>query len=225
MKHFESRSFERLHSEVAPHALDLTISARRAERFRQVLARRTVQITVVVDDCFDPHNATAVLRTCEAFGLDEIHVVTPRNRFAVNRKISQGAHLYTTVATYESIEGAYATLRESGFRIVVASLAADSVTDPHDLSADLESSPLALVFGNEESGVSEEGLEQADGYFLVPMSGFTQSLNLSVTVGITLFSIRHIALSADLPGDMPVSTQRSRYDSWITRQSRRRQRE
>jgi tRNA (guanosine-2'-O-)-methyltransferase len=76
------------------------------------------------------------------------------------------------------------------------------------------------VFGNEELGVSEEGRALADGGFFVPMCGFTQSLNLSVTVGVTLFSIRHKALAADLPGDMDDEEQRYWYDIWVRRQTK-----
>lgn len=222
MKHYDSRAFRtEIDSCIEPHPLDERLTAKRAERFRQVLARRTVRLTVVIDDCYDPHNATAVLRTSEAFGLDEIHVVTPRNRFAVNRSISQGSHLYTRVRSHSSIRDAYESLRQEGFMILASNLEAEAVVDPHDLSRVVEETPLALVFGNEESGVSETGIAESDGSFFVPMSGCTQSLNLSVTVAVTLFSIRHKSLASEAVGDMPCDLQRSRYDSWIRRQVER----
>ena len=218
MKHTEVRSFATIHpSSIGSHPLDSRLTERRAERFRQVLARRVTRITVVIDDCYDPHNATAVLRSCEAFGLSEIHVVTPRNRFGVNKKISQGAHLYTRVRSHGSIAAAYEYLKSRSFRILASSLSEDATVDPHELSA--VSYPIALVFGNEESGVSAEGLERADGGFRIPMSGFTQSLNLSVTVAVALYSIRHAALAGDEIGDMSTDEQRSTYDNWIRRQT------
>ena len=222
MKHSEVRRFAQIHpSSIGDHPLDSRLTERRAERFRQVLARRVTKITVVIDDCFDPHNATAVLRSCEAFGLNEIHVVTPRNRFRVNKKISQGAQLYTTVHSHRSISAVYDELKSHDFRIIASSLSADATVDPHELSS--EESPIALVFGNEESGVSDEGLDGADGRFYIPMSGFTQSLNLSVTVAVALYSIRHLALARDEIGDMSADEQRSTYDRWIRRQTERNQ--
>jgi tRNA (guanosine-2'-O-)-methyltransferase len=220
MKHFEAHEFRReLPSEIDPHELDSAMTERRGARFRQVLARRIVGLTVIVEECFDPHNATAVIRTCEAFGIHCVHVVTGHNRFKINKKISQGAHRYVDVHSYGSIREAYTSVRESGFRIFASSLASDAVVDPHELCANLDSSPIALVFGNEESGVTDEGLSLADGSFFIPMCGFTQSLNLSVTVAVTLFSIRHVALASENPGDMPVTEQKQWYDRWIRRQT------
>ena len=181
-----------------------------------MLARRSVGTTVVLDDCHDPHNATAVLRTCEAFGLAEIHVVPRNSPFRVNKKISQGAHLYTDVVSHDTISDCYAVLRSKGYKIIASSLQAGSVVDPHDLAIPGEAT--ALVFGNEESGVSDQGKEEADATFYVPLSGLTQSLNLSVTVAVTLFSIRHQSLAADDPGDMPEARQEATYERWIRRQ-------
>ena len=218
MKHSEVRRFAQAHpSPIGAHPLDSRLTERRAERFRQVLARRVTRITVVIDNCYDPHNATAVLRSCEAFGLNEIHVITPRNRFKVNKQISQGAHLYTTVHAHPSIFEAYDSLKSRNFRIIASSLSAESTVDPHELA--FEANPIALVFGNEESGLSEESLDGADGSFYIPMSGFTQSLNLSVTVAVALYSIRHAALAGDEIGDMSTDEQRSTYDNWIRRQT------
>ena len=90
--------------------------------------------------------------------------------------------------------------------------------DPHTLSLDAARDPLALVFGNEESGVSQEASNLADGGFFIPMGGFTQSLNLSVTVAVTLFSLRHKALSRETPGDMAPEQQNYWYDLWVRRQ-------
>jgi tRNA (guanosine-2'-O-)-methyltransferase len=218
VKHFEPYAFRREHeSLVPPHRLDHLMSERRRSRFRQVLARRTTRLTVAVDNCYDAHNASAVIRTCDAFGVHRINVVTSRNAFKVNRKITQGAHLYTDLRVYNAIATLYRDLRAGGYRILVADLAADAVLDPHNLAAELERTPLALVFGNEEGGSSEEALAAADGRFLIPMSGFTQSLNLSVSVAITLFSIRHQTLAVDGVGDMTAEEQRFWYDHWLQR--------
>jgi tRNA (guanosine-2'-O-)-methyltransferase len=108
-----------LPSPVGVHPLDHLMTASRAQKYRQVLARRTDKLIVVVEDCYDPHNATAIVRTCDAFGLQRVVVTTGRNAFRVNRKISQGSHLYVDLAVYPDIEQAYAALRKENYRIMV----------------------------------------------------------------------------------------------------------
>ena len=223
MKHFKAYPFgRRLESVVGPHPLDGVLTPERTERFRQVLARRITRLTVVVENCWDPHNATAVLRTCEAFGVHALHVITSRNSFRVNRRISQGAHRYVNLVEHRDTSEAIRALREDGFRILVTDLSSDAARDPHDLRDALDRHPLALVFGNEESGVSEEAKEAADGRFFIPMAGFVQSLNLSVTVAVSLFSIRHRELAQESQGDMSAAEQRLWYDRWVRRQACRR---
>jgi tRNA (guanosine-2'-O-)-methyltransferase len=204
-----------LPSPVGVHPLDHLMTASRAQKYRQVLARRTEKLIVVVEDCYDPHNATAIVRTCDAFGLQRVVVTTGRNAFRVNRKISQGSHLYVDLAVYPDIEQAYAALRKENYRIMVTDLSADSVSSPNLLRPMLAEQPLAIVFGNEGSGVTPAASELADGHFLIPMIGFPQSLNLSVSVAATLWSLRGDALTADNPGDLSPERQQQLYDKWI----------
>jgi tRNA (guanosine-2'-O-)-methyltransferase len=223
MKSFGTYAFRRqLPSPIGPHELDHLISEARRERYRQVLARRTTRICVVVDNCYDAHNASAVIRTCDAFGVHRVRVITTRNSFKVNRQVAQGAHLHVDLGVYRGVEALYADLRAAGYRIMVTDLAADAVVDPHDLALPVAggqavagAQSVALVFGNEEGGTSPDAISRADGRFLIPMCGFTQSLNLSVSVAVTLFSLRHRALAADAPGDMADDEQRLWYDRWV----------
>ena len=204
-----------LPSPVPAHPLDSLVTDKRARKYRQVLARRTERLIIVVEDCFDPHNATAIVRTCDAFGLQRVVVTTGRNHFKVNRKVSQGSHLYMDLQVFPEITAAYASLRAEGYRILVTDLAAGAVQSPDLLRPLLEERPLALVFGNEGSGVTPAASSQADGHFLIPMAGFPQSLNLSVSVAATLWSLRGRELTADQPGDLPAERQVALYDHWI----------
>lgn len=204
-----------LPSPVPPHPLDSLVTDKRARKYRQVLARRTERLIIVVEDCFDPHNATAIVRTCDAFGLQRVVVTTGRNHFKVNRKVSQGSHVYMDLQVFPEITAAYASLRAEGYRILVTDLAAGAVQSPDLLRPLLEERPLALVFGNEGSGVTPAASSQADGHFLIPMAGFPQSLNLSVSVAATLWSLRGRELTADQPGDLPAERQVALYDHWI----------
>ncbi|MDA3961115.1 MAG: RNA methyltransferase [Planctomycetota bacterium] len=207
-----------LPSPIEAHPADCLLTPERAETFRQVLARRTERLAVVVEDCHDPHNATAVVRSCDIFGVHRVHVTTGRSRFKVNRRVSQGAHRYVDLNVHADITEAYAALRKDGFKILVSDLHADAVVGPQSLAENLAEQPLALVFGSEGYGVSQAASEQADGFFLIPMAGFSQSLNLSVSVATTVYSLRALALTADAPGDMSAERQRAWYDSWLRAQ-------
>jgi tRNA (guanosine-2'-O-)-methyltransferase len=204
-----------LPSPVPPHPLDALLTPERASRYRQVLARRTGRLVVVVEDCHDPHNATAIVRTCDAFGVGEVHVTTGRNAFKVNPKISQGSHFYVDLRVHASIGSVYADLRARGFRIMVSDLAADAEIGPQGLRAGMDAQPLALVFGNEGSGVTAEAVAGADGCFLIPMSGFPQSLNVSVSVAVSIYAVRQRELAEDLPGDLPPERQIALYEQWV----------
>ncbi len=204
-----------LPSPVGPHPLDALLTPERARRLRQVLSRRTGRITVVIEDSYDPHNATAIVRTCDAFGLSELHVTTARNAFKVNTRVSQGTHRYLDLHIHADITAAYAALRARGFRILVSDLSADATVGPENLRAAAVDAPLALVFGNEGSGVTPAASAGADGFFLIPMAGFAQSLNVSVSVAVTLYALRGPELSADAAGDLPPERQRALFEQWV----------
>jgi tRNA (guanosine-2'-O-)-methyltransferase len=204
-----------LPSPVPPHPVDAMLTPARAHLYRQVLARRSARLVIVVEDCHDPHNATAIIRTCDAFGLHRVAVTTARNGFKINQKISQGSHHYIDLRVFPDIGAAYAGLRALGYRILVSDLAAKATVGPERLRPMLAEQPLALVFGNEGDGVSEAARAGADGCFLIPMAGFPQSLNLSVSVAVTVYALRQEALSADLPGDLSAAEQCACYDAWV----------
>ena len=206
-----------LPSPVPPHRLDARMTPARADLYRQVLARRSRRLVVVVEDCFDPHNATAIVRTCDAFGVHCVHVVTARNHFKLNPKVCQGSHLYMDVRIHAEIGACYAALRSDGYRILVTDLRAGAAVGPSALAPMLAEQPLALVFGNEGHGVSAQAVAEADGAFLLPMVGFPQSLNLSVSVATTVYGLRAKALEQDLPGDLSDQEQIATYDQWVRR--------
>ena len=207
--------FRELPSPVPPHPGDAAITTERARTYRQVLARRCSRLCIVVEDCVDPHNASAIVRTCDAFGVHTVAVVTGRNSFRLNPKICQGSHRYLDLRIHSNIEDCYTRLRAEGFAILVSDLAAGAVAGPDLLSERLAAQPLALVFGNEGSGVTPAAVAGADGCFLIPMAGFPQSLNLSVSVATTVYALRGPALEADAPGDLTPAQQQDWYERWL----------
>lgn len=159
---------------------------RRVARLESVIARRQPTLTVVLEDVYDPHNASAVLRSCDGVGIRDVHLVyvkqkPPRKSFG--RSTSASAAKWLDLHYHESIEACYAHLRQRGFSILATALHDDS----HDLyNMDL-TRPTALVFGNEKDGVSNEGIAGADGTVYIPMQGMVESLNISVSCAVTLY--------------------------------------
>src|SRR6476620_11169811 len=159
---------------------------RRQQRLLAVLKRRQPDLVVVLENVFDPHNASAVLRSCDAVGVLEVHLVynveeAPEKVFA--RTSSSGTAKWMDIVRHDSIESCYAALREKGQSIFVTALQTDSKRHyEHDLAA-----PVALVFGNEQRGASEEAISRADGTIYIPMLGVVESLNISVACAVTLY--------------------------------------
>lgn len=161
-------------------------TSRRQERIESVLARRQPSLTVVLEDVHDPHNASAVLRSCDAVGVLDVHLVyvneePPQKSFG--RSTSASAAKWIRMHQHESIEQCYAVLREQGFTIAATALEPDS-RDFYSLDL---TQPTALVFGNEMRGVSEAAIAGSDMTVYIPMQGMVESLNISVSCAVTLY--------------------------------------
>lgn len=166
----------------APVAESLVLAPRR-QKIEEVVANRTRSLVVVLDRIEDPFNMAAVLRTCEALGVQEVHVVEhPEVRFSPNERVTQGCDKWLDVYRWESFAAAREALKARGFELWV-SAARPAATSLWSLGFE---GKRALVFGNERMGVSVEALAGADGTFWIPMRGFTRSLNVSAAVAATL---------------------------------------
>jgi tRNA (guanosine-2'-O-)-methyltransferase len=159
---------------------------RRHRRVSSVLARRQPDLTVVIEDIHDPHNASAMLRTCDGVGLQSVHLVynvetPPRASFA--RTTSGSAAKWVEIDVHDSVATCYQTLRSKGFRILATAVGPESQSI---YDVDL-TQPVALVFGNEMRGLSGEATALADASVAVPMMGMVQSLNVSVACAVCLY--------------------------------------
>ena len=157
----------------------------RLHKLTEVLKKRQIDITIVLENVFDPHNISAVMRTCDAVGIQEIHILNtriPRHKKWGARSSSSAAK-WLTIHQYEEVDACFSKLRKDYGRILTTHLASDDVP-LHAL--DLTQS-VALVFGNEHSGVSDEIRSLADGNFMIPQVGIIQSLNISVACAVTLY--------------------------------------
>ena len=148
----------------------------RLMRLHRVLNQRTRYISVLLEAIDDGHNQAAVLRTADAFGVQNISVVEGDQPFHPNKKITQGSHKWLTIKKHPDLQTAIQELRAEGYQICVTYLGGNAVPIGEiDLSK-----PTVLLFGNEHRGISEEAAELADQKFYIPMVGFVQSFNISV---------------------------------------------
>lgn len=160
-------------------------SENKRELFDRLVKNRTRHISVVLEDIFQSHNASAVLRSCDCFGVQDVHVVENRNHFNPAGDVAVGSSKWVDYYKYPSISETYKALRARGYRIVA--------TLPHEndsMITDLDiSQPTALVFGTELTGLTQEAIDGADAYVKIPMYGFTESFNISVCAALSLFCL------------------------------------
>jgi tRNA (guanosine-2'-O-)-methyltransferase len=162
--------------------LETFLTDNRKEKFLRILENRTNHFTVAIEDVFQLHNTSAVMRSCEVFGVQQLNVVEERYGKNIDKEIAMGAEKWVDINRFETITNCIATLKENGYQIIA--------TTPHQNDCLLEdfdiSKPSAIFFGTERNGLSEEVLDAADGYLKIPMVGFTESLNISVSAAIIL---------------------------------------
>lgn len=166
------------------------ITAERWQALNKVLENRTRYLTVVLEDIYQPHNASAVLRSCDCFGIQDMHVIENKNEFDPNKGITIGADQWISLYSYNesgqnNTKRCYDDLREEGYSIIA--------TTPHHEDVTIDEIPLdqktALVFGAEYTGLSDFAMEEADGYAKIPMVGFSESFNISVGAAVCLYEV------------------------------------
>ncbi|MEP1306828.1 MAG: RNA methyltransferase [Balneola sp.] len=164
------------------------ISDARWNRINEVLDGRTQHLTVVLEDIYQPHNASAVLRSCDGFGIQDVHVIENENQFDASSQITIGADQWLSINRYneeakDNVSDCFSNLKNQGFQIVA--------TTPHENDHNLNeldiSKPTALVFGTELDGVTDQVMEQSDAFVKIPMAGFSESFNISVSAAICLY--------------------------------------
>ncbi|WP_091903787.1 TrmH family RNA methyltransferase [Maribacter stanieri] len=162
--------------------LEEIISEKRKERFTEILNERTDYITVAVEDVFQMHNTSAVIRSCESFGVQTAHLIEGKYGQRLDEEIAMGAQKWVDIKRYKDSKAVIDSLRGQGYKIVATSPHADS-----SLLQNFEiNSKTALFFGTENKGLSDYVLENADSHLKIPMVGFTESLNISVSAAIIL---------------------------------------
>jgi tRNA (guanosine-2'-O-)-methyltransferase len=177
----------------------------RYSRLMSVLQKRQFDITVVLENVLDPHNISAVMRTCDAIGIQELYVlntrIQPHKRFGA--KSSSSAAKWLTIHQHTNAEACFTALRQKEFKIYTTHLGENSVSL---YNMDL-TQKVALVFGNEHSGVSDDIRTLADGNFLIPQVGIIKSLNISVACAVSLYEAqRQKQLAGHYNDDREINT-------------------
>ncbi len=157
----------------------------RSERLHKVLSKRQLNLTIVLENVSDPHNISAVMRTCDAVGIQEIYILNthiPRHK-KWGAKSSSSAAKWLTIHQFSDVQSCFEALRKKYKKIYTTHLSSDAV-DLYELNL---TEDVALIFGNEHSGVSEELIGLADGNFIIPQVGIIKSLNISVACAVSLY--------------------------------------
>ena len=152
----------------------------------RVLPERTRYLTIILEDIYQSHNSSAVVRSCDAFGVQDVHVIEKKHKFSSTQTISRGATQWLTISKYKEASQCFDTLKQDGYKIF-----ATAPPDPqaYTLSELPIDNKLALIFGTERQGLSDYALEHADGLVTIPMFGFTESFNISVSAALCMYQI------------------------------------
>lgn len=227
------------HHERVIALLEPLVSRRRIKRMQEVLSSRTAQVAFVFEQMTDPHNMSAALRSLDAFSFQDAHMVRPGDRLSLGSEhpgentsgkyqpenrisggITIGSERWLTLHVQPSTQECLQMLKHQDYQVYASHLGQTPSTSLTDLDF---SRPIALVFGNEHAGVSQEVLDMADGNFRIDMHGFVESLNLSVAVAISAFHARQklnrLAREAENPDLFALGDERQAalYAGWLKR--------
>jgi tRNA (guanosine-2'-O-)-methyltransferase len=186
------------------------------------LNSRTKFITVVLEDIYNSHNASAVVRSCECFGIQDLHVVEQRNEYSLSPGVTMGSSKWITLNRYydpksDNIKVCYDSLKEAGYRILATTSDPNAI---HIREYKLET-PVALAFGTELNGLTDYAREQADEFVHIPMLGFTESFNISVSAAICLYELTGKLHDSELQWELNETQRRNLKLEWYKKAIRR----
>ena len=185
----------------------------RREVLRRTLSSRTRYMTILTENTFHPQNASALVRHCEAFGVQELHTVETRCKFNPNVNIVRGTDKWVDITRHDSTADAIAALKGAGYRLVATTPHRESCTPE---TFDVERGPFCLVFGTEHAGVTDEIIEAADEYLRIPMCGMVESLNVSASAAILIYMLsQRMRLSPSIDWHLKEADEREMLFRWV----------
>lgn len=183
----------------------------RREKFLRVLSGRTKHFTVATEDVYQLHNTSAVIRSCDVFGIQEVHIVEEVNSKRIDSEIAMGAQKWVDLKRHHSVNDAIKKLKQEGYQIIA--------TTPHTNDCDLHEFDVTkkscFFFGRETEGLSQEVLDAADGFLKIPMAGFTESLNISVSAAIILQHVTTKLKQTDILWELSENEKLEKRLDWI----------
>ena len=192
------------------------VTPRRLELFDKVLAQRTRYLTVVLEDIYQSQNASAVLRSCDCFGIQDIHIIENQNIYTINPDVCLGSQKWLNLIKYNSKKNntlaAFDNLRKRGYRIVA--------TSPHQKSVkpdnfDISRGKVALVFGTELNGLTDTAIQQADECLHIPLHGFTESFNISISAAILLYHLTREIKKSEIHWELSKAENLELKEQWL----------
>ncbi|WP_456442726.1 TrmH family RNA methyltransferase [Psychroserpens sp.] len=190
--------------------LESYLTEHRKERFTKVLSQRTKHFTVATEDVYQLHNTSAVIRSCDVFGIQEVNIVEEINSKNIDSEIAMGAQKWVDLNRYNSVKDTISDLKQKGYQIVA--------TTPHEKDAMLHDFDVTkkscFFFGRETEGLSQEVIDQADCFLKIPMVGFTESLNISVSAAIILQHVTTKLKQSDINWQLTEEEQQEKRIDW-----------
>ena len=191
------------------------VSDTRLKRFDELIQFRTRHITVVLEDIYQTHNASAVLRSCDCFGVQDVHIIENKNKYELNPDVELGSHKWLTLRNYNKKENntldCIRSLKKNGYNIIA--------TTPHKNDCSIHELDItrrtAIVFGTELKGITDAVGEEADGFVKIPMYGFTESFNISVSAAICLYELTTRMRNSDLHWELSPEEKLSIKLEWL----------
>ncbi len=168
------------------HYLSEYVTENKQKLMERVLQERTRYLTIVLEDIYQAHNSSAVVRSCDAFGIQDVHVVEKRHRFSTTQSISRGATQWLSIYKYKETSACFDALKKSGYKIYATAPPGPKAYALQKLPIDHK---LALIFGTERQGLTDYAMHHADGLVTIPMVGFTESFNISVSTALCMYQV------------------------------------
>lgn len=191
--------------------LETYLTENRRARFNTVLNQRTKHFTVATEDVYQLHNTSAVIRSCDVFGIQEVNIVEEVNSKSIDREIAMGAQKWVDLNRFHSVKDCIKGLKENGYQIVATTPHTDDCL-LHEFDVTKKS---CFFFGRETEGLSQEVLDEADCFLKIPMSGFTESLNISVSAAIVLQHVTTKLKQTDIDWKLSEEEQNEKRLDWI----------
>lgn len=193
------------------HHLETFLTDSRREKFLTVLSQRTKHFTVATEDVYQLHNTSAVIRTCDVFGIQEINIVEERNSKRIDREIAMGAQKWVDLNRFHTVKDCISDLKTNGYQIIATTPhVGDCLLHEFDVTK-----KACFFFGRETEGLSEEVIKSADGFLKIPMVGFTESLNISVSAAIILQHVTTKLKQTDIAWQLSEEEQLEKRLDWV----------